>query len=333
MINASTNVYFDVYQGGTYRGYYGYKNGTGLGLFSQGAAYVNGVTGTNLQYNGSTKLTTNSTGVDVTGVTTTAGDVVVGGSGDPWITLKSTASGNAAFGRIQWLDSAGTSKAYIGDYTSGTSALIMGAIDGLSFQHNGTTRLATTSTGVDVTGALTVNGAAVGGGGVSSRNLAVGSTARNFYNADSIDTASSPPNLTANYTYAMPITISHTKTITSIGTISYSGVNFMKLGVYDSDPTTGLPSTLLVAPSAVAATNTATTSFTMQAGKLYYVAVLVDVGCGVGGTVRPQFTFGGPNSSSFYNTLVDTTTTYSGGIPATFTPSLSTLNPAAVVRN
>ena len=104
-----------------------------------------------IQHTGATKLTTKSTGIDVTGTLFTTAGVSVGGELD----LTSTTNNFVDFAGDLHIRAAGSSPTH--------ESAIAAYKDGLvRLSHNGATRLDTTSTGIDVTGTVTADGLTLG---------------------------------------------------------------------------------------------------------------------------------------------------------------------------
>jgi hypothetical protein len=132
--------------------------------------------GVSLYYNNTAKLTTTSTGIDVTGIITTDGLTT---SAD----INFGDNDKAIFGAsndLQIYHDAANGSSYISEAGAGNlylqgSNLILEDINGGNFlygtqggdvkvYHNGSTKLATTSTGIDVTGTATMDGLTVSDG-------------------------------------------------------------------------------------------------------------------------------------------------------------------------
>jgi len=132
---------------------------------------INGALGTSLVYNGTTKAEAVATGINVTGKVTADDE------------LKITAS--SGYGRIEV---GGTSGAFLDlkspdsdDYdvrliTSGSGGILNVASGEFVIQRGGSQRLATTSTGIDVTGGITASGNVGIGTASPSANLHVSSS-------------------------------------------------------------------------------------------------------------------------------------------------------------
>jgi len=115
-------------------------------------------------YNGSKKLATTSSGVDVTGNVDLAdnGKLLLGNSDDLQIYhdgsnsyIKESGSGNIKIlgENVQFMNKDGNS-----------NRLYIDNANGVTLYHQGSTKLATTSTGVDVTGTVTADGLTLGDG-------------------------------------------------------------------------------------------------------------------------------------------------------------------------
>jgi hypothetical protein len=137
-------------------------------------ASIDNATGVSIEYNGSEKLATTATGVDVTGVITTDGlttsadinfgdnDKAVFGAGSD---LQIYHDGSNSY-----VKDTGTGYLIIGQSNTGVSiqdgggnALLQTDSDKATLYHNGSPKLAPTSTGVDVTGTVTADGLTVDG--------------------------------------------------------------------------------------------------------------------------------------------------------------------------
>jgi trimeric autotransporter adhesin len=141
------------------------SNGSGTIIVGGGGTQAQFFTGgaVNLFYDNALKLTTTSTGIDVTGNATFAdnGKAIFGAGSD----LQIYHDGSNSF-----IDEVGTGRLYIrasdGIYMSTPSnALYLSTFDtgGLALFHNGNAKLATTATGIDVTGTVTADGLTVDG--------------------------------------------------------------------------------------------------------------------------------------------------------------------------
>jgi hypothetical protein len=122
-----------------------------------------------LHYAGSAKLATSSTGIDVTGRTTTDNATVGSGTASTYVDLTVNGASTANYGPMIELQSAGTAFGKISSYgriqggtstdmfvtTASTNSLILGT--------NNTERMRISSTGIDVTGTVTADGLTVDG--------------------------------------------------------------------------------------------------------------------------------------------------------------------------
>ena len=149
---------------------------------ASGTAYFSGTSGNEvaLYHNGSEKLATTSTGIDVTGKITADdelkiestsgyGIIEVGGPSGALIDLKSPFSDDYD-GRI---------------LTTGDGVSITGSTGNpVNLQYNNATKLATTSTGIDVTGTVVADGLTVDGDAAitNSGHFLVGKTSRDSTN-------------------------------------------------------------------------------------------------------------------------------------------------------
>ena len=141
--DAGTGVLFIKGTGGVYLR--GKTTDEDLGRFLENGAV-------DLYYDGSSKLATTSTGVDVTGTVVADGlDVDVTADSDSIATITSSATANNTELRLG---------------TSGNDAVISGtggSSGGIKLKVYGTERMAVSSTGVDVTGTVTADGLTVDG--------------------------------------------------------------------------------------------------------------------------------------------------------------------------
>lgn len=154
-------------------------------------------------YNGSAKLATTSTGVDVTGTVTATGAFVNGGTGFGQFELGGDSGG---YIDLKKPNSDDYDARII--YSGSAFDLHTNADEAIRLRHNNSTKLATSSSGVDVTGTVTADGFAVGvalkswdaawaplqigdAGSLSSRSSGVSSSTRTFLTDNAYNNGSS----------------------------------------------------------------------------------------------------------------------------------------------